>query len=127
MQSAAIARNVEIVRLLVDHGADVGGRDAFAQTALHLAAYHGHEALISFSLKLRVQGNTSNRTKRYIHAINTIFPSRNGVDILARDHEGQMPYTGPLSVVIQPFSSGCLTVDCNWRCRTPKGAPFYLL
>ncbi|KAH8432426.1 uncharacterized protein LDX57_010062 [Aspergillus melleus] len=50
LQAAAISGNVEIVRMLVDNGADIRDIDRYGQTPLHRAAYHGHEAVVALLL-----------------------------------------------------------------------------
>ena len=43
---AVIRGDVAAIGALLDHGAAIDGRDRYGQTALMLAAHHGHEAVV---------------------------------------------------------------------------------
>ncbi len=48
LTEAVIQGDLELVKLLVDEGADIKQRDNFGRTLLHEAAYHGHPEVASY-------------------------------------------------------------------------------
>lgn len=58
LQAAAHAGSVEIVRLLLDRGADIGVTDEYGQTPLHHAACQGHEAVVALLLRKGADPNS---------------------------------------------------------------------
>jgi len=50
-ERAVLAADHETVRALLHSGADVNARDRFGQTALMLAAHHGHAALVGLLIE----------------------------------------------------------------------------
>jgi hypothetical protein len=50
-EDAAKAGDVATVRSLLDSGGDIDARDRYGQTALMLAAHHGHEALVDLLIE----------------------------------------------------------------------------
>jgi ankyrin repeat protein len=45
-EDAAKSGDAEVARALLQSGADINAKDRYGQTALMLAAHHGHEALV---------------------------------------------------------------------------------
>ncbi|BCS21467.1 uncharacterized protein APUU_21899S [Aspergillus puulaauensis] len=64
LQAAANAGSVEIVRLLLDRGADIGVTDVYGQTPLHHAACQGHEAVVALLLQRGANPNSEDRQGR---------------------------------------------------------------
>lgn len=57
LHSAAAARNLAIVRALLEHGAPVNARQQKGWTALHAAAQHGDQAMVELLLKYGANPN----------------------------------------------------------------------
>ena len=51
LMNAAVRGNVEVIRLLLDHGADIQKKDADGRTALHNATYHDYDEAASLLVK----------------------------------------------------------------------------
>jgi uncharacterized protein len=51
IHSAVAARNTELVKFLIDHGADINATQTGGYTPLHAAAHNGDEELIKFLLE----------------------------------------------------------------------------
>ncbi|KAL4790129.1 ankyrin repeat-containing domain protein [Aspergillus venezuelensis] len=64
LQAAAESGNLEIVRLLLDNGADTSDIDICAQTPLHRAACHGHEAVVSLLLERGASAQDEDKSGR---------------------------------------------------------------
>jgi ankyrin repeat protein len=61
-ESAAKSGDVEAARALLQSGADINAKDRYGQTALMLAAHHGHEALVETLIE---HGADLNVTAKY--------------------------------------------------------------
>ena len=53
LHSAAAARNLAIVRALLEHGAPVNARQQKGWTALHAAAQHGDKPMVEVAVEAR--------------------------------------------------------------------------
>jgi hypothetical protein len=94
---AAWNGHIEIVRLLLQNGAEVNAKDRWDRTPLHFAAYHGHvdilHLLVENGADLEAQTNNGSRALHNA-AFNGYLPfieeliSRYHVDINARDNDG---------------------------------------
>ena len=60
LHSAVAARNLAIVRALLEHGAPVNARQQKGWTALHAAAQHGDQAMVELLLKYGANPNAKN-------------------------------------------------------------------
>ncbi|KAI9776415.1 MAG: hypothetical protein M1839_009612 [Geoglossum umbratile] len=57
---SATQKHEEIVRLLLNKGAEIGSRDNKGQVALHVAAYSGHESVVRLLIKKGADVNAKN-------------------------------------------------------------------
>jgi ankyrin repeat protein len=57
--NAAKSGDVEGARALLDLGVDINARDRFGQTALMLAAHHGHGALVEMLIERKADLNVT--------------------------------------------------------------------
>lgn len=64
LQAAANAGSVEIVRMLLDRGADIGVTDEYGQTPLHHAACKGHDAVVALLLQRGANPNSEDHRGR---------------------------------------------------------------
>jgi serine/threonine-protein phosphatase 6 regulatory ankyrin repeat subunit B len=97
LHEAADNGHVEIVRLLLQNGAEVNARGVWDMTPLHEAACNGHidilHLLVENGANLEAQDNTGWRALHFA-ACNRRLPfiqellSRYRVDINARNHDG---------------------------------------
>ncbi|RFU27471.1 hypothetical protein B7463_g8880, partial [Scytalidium lignicola] len=64
LQAAAFAGNAEVVRMLLDNGANINVRDEHGQTPLHRAAYQGHTAIVELLLSKGADINEADQQGR---------------------------------------------------------------
>lgn len=100
---AVLVRNVELVELLAQHGADFGCRDLHGNTPLHIASYHGYDDIVACLLRYAGQRksnsnfipgindrNYEGQTCLHLSTFNTNLPvikllTTHGADVNARD------------------------------------------
>lgn len=100
---AAKAGDIDQVRSLLDSdAASIGARDADDSTALHCAAWKGHQALVAFLLQAGAEVNAQNRNEHWgttplhaaAHANQAAIAElliAHGADLHALDMHGRTP------------------------------------
>eukprot|EP00961_Rhodomonas_salina_P050614 679631-Rhodomonas_salina.9 len=61
--AGAVSGKVELVRTLLEHGADITAQDELKDTALHVAAYWGNEAVGRLLVKAGASIEQANRSR----------------------------------------------------------------
>lgn len=52
LHEAAINGNLEVIKLLIDSGADIFNTNVFNNTAMHLLGYYGHTKIVEYFIDL---------------------------------------------------------------------------
>jgi ankyrin repeat protein len=99
LHSAVLTRNVAVVRLLVDRGADVDAKDNYGMTVLHSAALRGDEAMVRLLVERGADVKAKDKNgETMLHraasggdeaVVRLLVDS--GADVKAKDKDGNSP------------------------------------